>query len=130
MKEPVWILPGVVGSIHKMLLSEHGGTSGIRDQALLDSALSRPRQRFSYERASTVFDLAASYAYGLANNHPFVDGNKRVALTVGAIFLEMNGFSLDAPEPEAVIVFEGLASGAVSEEELSNWFRESSILIE
>lgn len=127
MKEPIWVLPEVVTSVHRMLLSEHGGSSGVRDQGLLDSALSRPRQRFSYGEEHSVFDLAASYAYGLANNHPFVDGNKRVALTIAAVFLEMNGYSLDASEPEAVIVFEQLASGALNEEDLADWFRNTSI---
>lgn len=127
MKDPVWVLPEIVVSVHQMLLSEHGGAPGIRDKTLLDSSLSRPRQRFSYSKVHTVFDLAASYAYGLANNHPFVDGNKRVALTVAAVFLDLNGYSLEAPEPEAVIVFEKLASGAISEEDLAVWFRDLSI---
>lgn len=117
----------VVVSVHQMLLAEHGGSQGVRDQGLLDSALSRPRQRFSYSDEHSIFDLAAAYAYGLAGNHPFVDGNKRVALTVAAVFLELNGYSLDATEAEAVVMFEQLASGSVSEEDLSIWFRSSSI---
>lgn len=126
MKEPIWVLPELVTSVHQMLLAEHGGSPGVRDQRLLDSALNRPRQRFSYSEDHSIFDLAAAYAYGLAGNHPFVDGNKRVALTVAAVFLEMNGYSLDASEAEAVVMFEQLASGSLSEEDLSRWFRNSS----
>ncbi|MES9961784.1 MAG: type II toxin-antitoxin system death-on-curing family toxin [Sedimenticola sp.] len=127
MKEPVWILPETVLAIHQMLLAEHGGLSGIRDQKLLDSALARPRQRLSYDQNASIFELTASYSFGLARNHPFVDGNKRIALTVAAVFLELNRYSLDAPEAEAVIMYEQLASGDIAEDSLADWFRESSI---
>ncbi len=127
MNEPVWILPQLVMAVHQMLLEEHGGLSGIRDETLLDSALNRPKQRFAYDDKSSVYDLAASYSYGLAKNHPFIDGNKRIALSIGAVFLELNGYSLDAPEAEAVVVFEQLAAGDLSEEDLANWFKDSSI---
>lgn len=127
MKEPTWILHEAVFSIHNMLLAEHGGLQGFRDSKLLDSALARPRQRFSYDDNTSIFDLAASYSFGLARNHPFIDGNKRVALTVGAVFLELNGYSLNAPEAEAVIIFEQLASGNLDEDSLSSWFRDSSV---
>jgi death-on-curing protein len=110
-----------------MLVAEHGGSPGIRDKALLDSALARPRQRFFYESQATIFDLAAAYGYGLAKNHPFVDGNKRVALAVAAIFLEINGFTLDAPEPQSVVIIEKLAAGDLSERELAQWLSDSSI---
>jgi death-on-curing protein len=110
-----------------MLLAEHGGSAGLRDKALLESALSRPKQRYLYEPESTLFHLAASYSFGLIKNHPFVDGNKRVALAVGAIFLEINGLSLNAPEPETVIIFEQLASGDFSENELADWFEVFSV---
>ncbi len=126
MKEPDWVIPEVVTAVHQMLLAEHGGALGIRDEALLESALNRPRQRFKYADDPSIFDLAASYCYGLANNHPFVDGNKRIALTVAAIFLEINGYVLDAPEPDAVVVIEELAAGRLTEEDLSLWFSEHS----
>ena len=125
MTEPKWILDEVVASVHQMLLADHGGSLGLRDKALLESALARPHQRFGYEPDSTLFELAASYSFGIAKNHPFVDGNKRVALAIGAIFFEINGFSLDAPEPETVIMFEQLASGHVTEQELAEWFKVS-----
>ena len=104
MKEPVWVLPETAVAAHQVLIVEHGGLSGIRDQALLDSALARPKQLFAYGEKISIFELAASYSYGLSKNHPFVDGNKRIALTIGAVFLELNGYSLDAPEQEAVII--------------------------
>ena len=128
MNEPVWVLREVVIAVHQILLAEHGGLTGIRDEYLLDSALSRPQQRFTYGGKLSIFDLAASYSYGLAQNHPFMDGNKRVALTVAAIFLGLNGYSLDAPEAEAVVTFEDLAAGNLTEEQLATWFESSSIL--
>lgn len=112
-----------------MLLTEHGGLSGVRDQKLLDSVLVRPRQRFSYDANASIFELAASYSYGLCRNHPFVDSNKRVALTVAAVFLELNGYSLDATEAEAAIMFQQLASGTIAEAFLADWFQNSSIAI-
>jgi len=126
MKEPDWVLAEVVTAIHQMLLAEHGGAPGIRDHTLLESALNRPRQRFEYADNSSIFDLAASYCYGLANNHPFVDGNKRIALTVAAVFLEINGYFLDAPEAETVVVIQGLSAGRLTEEDLSRWLNEHS----
>nr|VFJ43599.1 MAG: death on curing protein [Candidatus Kentron sp. DK]VFJ47758.1 MAG: death on curing protein [Candidatus Kentron sp. DK] len=127
MKQPRWILKEVAISVHGMLIAEHGGRPGIRDEGLLDSALARPRQLFSYRPESTIFALAAAYGFGLARNHPFVDGNKRVALAMVAMFLERNGFSLDAPEPEVVVVMEQLAANTLSESEFSEWIRDSSI---
>ncbi len=121
MNEPVWVLDSVVVAVHQILLAEHGGTPGIRDEALLNSALAKPKQRFAYEPESSIFELAASYSFGIANNHPFVDGNKRTAFTVAVIFLELNGVSLEAPEPEVVIFFENLASGNLTENELAEW---------
>ena len=126
MNEPIWVLDQVVISVHKMLLSEHGGSPGLRDQSLLDSALARPRQLFSYAPESSIFELAASYGFGLARNHPFIDGNKRIAFTIAAIFLELNGFSFHAPESEVVIIFENLASGDFAEHELADWLKASS----
>lgn len=122
--EPVWVLPEVVLAVHQMLLAEHGGLEGIRDKALLDSALNRPLQSFTYRTDLSKYDLAASYAYGLIKNHSFVDGNKRVAFSVAAIFLELNGQSLNAPEAETVVVFEQLAAGNISEDSLAQWLND------
>jgi death-on-curing protein len=127
MTEPRWVLDVVVVAVHRLLVAEHGGRPGIRDKGLLDSALARPEQRFCYEPQATLFDLAAAYGYGLAKNHPFVDGNKRAALAVAAIFLEMNGFSLDAPETETIAVIEKLAAGDLSEPALAQWLCDSSV---
>ncbi|VAX08939.1 Death on curing protein, Doc toxin [hydrothermal vent metagenome] len=127
MTEPSWVLDEIVFSVHQILLSEHGGSTGICDKALLESALSRPKQRYEYEPESTIFKLATSYSFGLAKNHPFIDGNKRIALAIGAIFLELNGFTLNASEPETVIIFEQLASGNIAEIELADWFKSNSI---
>lgn len=130
MIEPQWILPEVVIAIHQMVLAEHGGLPGIRDTALLESALMRPQQRYFYEDATSLFDLAASYSYGIAQNHPFMDGNKRVALTVAATFLELNGYALKAPEAEVVVIFRQLAAGNLTEASLARWFQASTIALE
>lgn len=124
-EEPAWVLPEVVRAIHQILLAEHGGLPGIRDEALLDSALARPRQRLTCNPDVTLFLLAASYSFAIARNHPFVDGNKRVALTLAAVSLELNGYSLDASEPETVVMYEGLADGSVNEEILARWIEVS-----
>lgn len=126
MTEPNWVLAEVATLVHQMLITEHGGLTGIRDTDLLDSALSRPRQVFSFGEKTTIPVLASCYCYGLARNHPFVDGNKRSALTVSALFLEINGYTLDASEPDAATVIETLAAGKLSEDELSSWFEKSS----
>lgn len=126
MMDPVWVLPEVVVAVHKMLLAEHGGLSGMRDHSLLDSALARPKQRAVYESGVSLFELASSYSFGLVPNHPFVDGNKRIALTIATVFLELNGFTLNAPEPEAVLMYEQLAAGAIDERILSQWFERYS----
>jgi len=124
MTEPIWIRSDVVIAVHEMLLAEHGGASGIRDEALLDSALNRPRQRYQYTADPDLCELAASYCHGLVRNHPFADGNKRTAFTVAAAFLEINGHELHAPEPEAARTIEQLAAGNVSETRLAQWFAE------
>jgi len=129
MKEPVWVLDEVILAVHSLVLSEHGGESGIRDSALLASALARPKQKFNYEPDISMFELAASYSFGLARNHPFIDGNKRVAFTTGVLFLELNGYILKASEPEAVIIFESLADSKIDETELAQWFRLNSDLV-
>jgi death on curing protein len=127
MKEPIWVLDEVVTAVHSMQISEHGGGSGIRDKGLLASALTRPKQKFSYDPAASLFDLAAAYSFGLAKNHPFVDGNKRTAFTIGTLFLELNGYRLEATEVDAAITFVGVASGTLSEEELSVWFEKQCV---
>jgi death-on-curing protein len=130
-KRPLrWLSKKTILAVHHALLRDHGGATGIRDEGLLDSALARPQQLAHYERGSTVFRLAAAYAFGLASNHPFVDGNKRVALTAAAVFLEINGFELVAPEPMAVVAFTDLAAGELTEDELAHWLKDNCSKIE
>lgn len=125
MKEPVWVLPAVAVAVHQILIADHGGLAGVRDTDLLGSALNRPRQQHAYTDDVSLTDLAAAYCYGLASNHPFVDGNKRSALTIAGLFLELNGLTLTASEPDAVLVIEKLAAGKMSESELAGWIREN-----
>ncbi len=112
MREPVWIMNDVVLAIHNRQLAEHGGLEGVRDEGLLASALARPRNRYAYsDDESDIASLAASYAHGITNNHPFVDGNKRTALVVCRTFLRMNGFDLQASQVQKCDAFLKLAAG-------------------
>ena len=126
MKEPIWVRKEVVIAAHEEMLFEHGGGTGIRDEGLLDSALQRAQNLFAYEKA-TVFDLAAAYSFGIAKNHPFVDGNKRAAFLTGYVFLELNGFELSASEAEAALQMLALASGEMTEKEYAAWLQERSV---
>ena len=118
--EPVWISRAVLEAIHDAQLREHGGSAGIRDEGLLDSAMNRPRNKHAYgEQDLSV--LAAAYAFGIAKNHGFVDGNKRTAFVAAALFLAINGLELAAPEPEVVDVMNRLASGKLTEAAFAAW---------
>ena len=120
MAEPVWIVRDVVLAVHDEQLSEHGGQSGVRDLGLLESALARPRNQYAYGETS-IARLAASYAFGLSRNHPFLDGNKRTSLVVAELFLALNGLELAASDAECVATFLALAAGDLTEEELVGW---------
>ena len=125
MKEPVWIREIDALAYHAQQISIFGGSDGVRDRGLLDSALARPNNLFAYaERALTMADLAAAYAFGISSNHPFVDGNKRTAMQVAFVFLEFNGFPVIASQEEACIIFLSLAAGETTEAELALWFAE------
>lgn len=127
MIPPVWVLRDAVVAVQEQLLAAFGGAAGIRDAGLLESALARPENRFVYERpAVTPFDLAAAYAFGLAKNHPFVDGNKRIAFATAVVFLELNGYRCEAGEAEAVIRTLALAAGEVKENEYAQWLKANS----
>ncbi len=126
MKQPNWLLMDAVISVHGTLVAEHGGAVGIRDQGLLESALARPQNRYAYEDTAMMFDLAASYAYGLARNHPFVDGNKRIAITAAAMFLGDNGYRFVPDKMDALKMFLALAAGEVEEEILARWIERNS----
>lgn len=120
-QEPKWVAASVVLAIHDEQLAEHGGGAGVRDEGLLESALSRPKNLFGYEAAG-LSQLAAAYAYGICRNHPFVDGNKRTSLVVAELFLALNGQALDATDIECVMVWQKLAAGELDEQGLGQWF--------
>lgn len=122
MTEWLWVVTEVAIEAHREQLIEHGGGHGTRDVGLLESAMMRPRNLAVYESPDAAA-LAAAYAYGLARNHPFVDGNKRTAAIVSETFLILNGLVLDAADAEIVVAFQALAAGELSEEELADWFR-------
>ena len=125
MKEPVWIREIEAISFHAQQIALFGGSDGMRDRGLLDSALTRPKNLFAYaERALTMAELAAAYAVGISSNHPFVDGNKRTAMQIAFVFLEFNGFPVTASQEEACLTFLSLAAGEMTEEELALWFAE------
>ena len=127
MKRPVWVRRDVVVAVQEQLLAVFGGASGIRDTGLLESALARPENRFAYGRTTvTVFDLATAYAFGLAKNHPFVDGNKRIAFATAIMFLELNGYRFDAAEVDAVVRTLALAAGELKEPEYARWLKANS----
>jgi death-on-curing protein len=113
----------VVLAIHEEQLAQHGGGVGIRDEGLLDSALARPVNRANYDPDTDCATLAADYAFGLAKNHPFIDGNKRTAFVAMVLCLALNGFQLIASDEDAVIVMLQLAAGGIGEEALAIWIR-------
>ena len=125
MKEPVWVFREVVFMLHEQSLAQFGGAAGIRDEGLLDSALRRPPHRFAYGKP-TLFDLAASYAFGLVKNHPFIDGNKRTGFVVAVVFLELNGYKFQANEVDATLQTLALAAGDMSETAFAEWLKANS----
>jgi len=121
--EWTWVALNVAIAAHRAQLAGHGGGDGVRDMTLMESAMARPINLAAYGEPDAAA-LAASYAYGIARNHPFVDGNKRTALVVSETFLNLNGYSLDVTDAELVVQFLALASGDLPEDELADWFRE------
>lgn len=122
MKEPSWLSPVVVLAIDDAQIREHGGRAGVRDEGLLGSALTRAQNHFSYGN-SDLFDLAAVYAHGIVRNHPFIDGNKRVAFLACYTFLGINGASFTASEADVVTMMLQLADGSIEEAVFSAWLR-------
>lgn len=116
----------VIPVVHSDQIREHGGAPGVRDKGLLESALDRPRNRFAYESDSDLMTLAAAYGFGIAKNHPFVDGNKRIAFQAMYVFLGINGVTITADEEEVVRLVLALASGELSESELGTWLRDKT----
>lgn len=123
MKEPRWVTRLVVEAIHFDQLREHGGLAGLRDENALEAALARPQQKWHYDRTSDLPSLAAAYAFGLSGNHPFRDGNKRVAFLVMAVFLELNGLRLTVDDTGVVTTMVALAAGQLDEPTLADWIR-------
>ena len=123
-----WLEADELVAIHAELIAEFGGASGVRDRGLVESVAARPKHLASYG-APTVFELAAAYAFGLARNHPFVDGNKRIALVGAFTFLELNGWEVRAEEAGAVLVFLDLAAGEVEEPDLAAWLEQNTVAL-
>jgi death on curing protein len=124
MSEPFWLTRQMIVAIHDEQLVIHGGASGLRDEGMLASALDRPKNRWVYEQAELA-ELAAAYAFGIARNHPFVDGNKRTSLLALYTFLGLNGIDFIVAEAEAAAMILSLAAGEVSEESLTRWIRDN-----
>jgi len=123
MPAPIWLLPEIAHAVHKRQLAEHGGGTGVRDAGLLESALLRPQNIYTYSNGeASLAQLAAAYAYRLARNHPFVDGNKRTSLVLSLLFLRLNMKTVSASQEELYAVFMALAEGNVSEVQLAEWF--------
>ena len=118
-----WLTRRTVLTLHRLQIEEHGGTLGLRDDGLLDSALARPQQKHAYGPEGDLATFAAAYGFGLAKNHAFLDGNKRAAFVAMYVFLGLNGYDLDAPEPEVVAVMESVAASTMSESDLAGWLR-------
>lgn len=125
MKEPIWVAERIVLAIHEDQLAQHGGSSGVRDENLLGASLARPKHLFAYDDP-TIFNLAAAYGYGLANNHPFIDGNKRTAFMVMYTFLGLNDYWLEVDEMEVVVKMEGLTMNRETQESIALWLKEHS----
>jgi death on curing protein len=123
-----WIAKATILSIHSAQLAEHGGIAGLRDEGLLDSALARSELKARYSEADIAL-LAAAYAYGLAKDHLFFDGNKRTAYVAMELFLVKNGMMLTSSDGDSVVTFLKLAAGEMSEEELAAWIRQNSVPI-
>ena len=123
--EPCWLTREAVLAIHAQLLARFGGSSGIRDDNMLESALAKPRQLHAYGQPN-AYEMAAAYAFGIVKNHPFIDGNKRAGFVAAYTFLGINGIDFTASEEEAVIFTRGLAAGDVTIEEYTLWLLKSS----
>ena len=123
IQEVEWIEIDVALAYHNRQIAEHGGTEGLRDEGLLLSALARPQNLNAYGEDVDLAALAASYAFGIAKNHPFLDGNQRTALVVSVAFLNLNGFDFDEGPVETYRRFYDLAQGVLSEGELAKWYR-------
>jgi death-on-curing protein len=125
--EPIWILEAQALALHTQQISLFGGSMGVRDMGLLESALARPKNIWAYaELQPGLSALAAAYAFGVSSNHPFVDGNKRAAMMVAFVFLDLNGFEVTASQEDAFVTILGLAAGELTEGQLADWFERNT----
>lgn len=125
--EPLWLERPLVEAVHADQVRQFGGSLGLRDEGALESALTRPQNRRAYQPESGLHALAASYGYGLANNHPFVDGNKRIAFLGMEMFLGLNGLAIEASNVEVIELMLAVADRRCDEEQLTVWLREHTI---
>jgi death-on-curing protein len=123
VNEPRWLKRGWVDALHFQQLKRFGGLYGIRDEGAIESALARARNRWEYAPERDLAALAAAYGYGLVRSHGYSDGNKRIGFVAMAVFLDLNGWSLEAPEPEVVRIMVDVADGRISEAKLADWVR-------
>ncbi len=121
-----WLREDVIRVVHRAQIAEHGGLPGLRSDDGLASALARPRNLYAYDEGASIFRLAAAYSYGISHNHPFADGNKRVAFMAAYVFLSANGWRLIVPEVEVVPVYFDLAAGTLTEAELAIWLEQNA----
>lgn len=125
MKKPYWLSLDECLALHEMMLAQYGGSEGLRDENLLESALAKPLHHFANGKPN-IFDLAASYTFGVVKNHPFIDGNKRTGFMLGVGFLERNGYKFHASEADAAVRTLALAAGEMSEAAFANWLKANS----
>lgn len=123
MDERLWLTRTIVEAMHADQVREHGGQLGLRDEGLLESPLARARQRWSYQPETDLASLAAGYGFGITKNHPFLDGNKRIGFVATNVFLILNGYEVEAPEPEVVATMLRVADGSLDEPGLAAWLR-------
>jgi death-on-curing protein len=126
MSEIVWVVRQIAEAVHDRQLAEHGGGAGVRDIGALESALARPQNLLLYGEPDLP-DMAAAYAFGIARNHPFVDGNKRTAWVAARLFLRLNDVQIAFDKAEATIMMQQLAAGNLTQDDVAGWFRERLI---
>lgn len=128
--EPVWLTRAFLDEAHADQLKQHGGLAGVRDANALESALARPKTRWGYEPATSLFELGAAYAYGLATSHPYADGNKRTAFIAMYTFLGLNGLEISASQVAVVETMLRVADGSLAEQDLASWVESNTIPME
>jgi len=125
MKEPAWLIKPAVIAVHNMMIARFGGADGIRDEGLVDSALARPANIYHYDHCTDVSQLAAAYAAGIIQNHPFIDGNKRTGFMAAYMFLDLNRAKLQADEVTATAMTLSLAASEIDEKNYASWLAEN-----